>query len=84
MWVQFATSVPSGYVDLGQVANPGDLDVVGCLDEVCAGYGAVRDKTGAVAGFEAPGDFDALGVADDGVGSWVRRGKDAEIVHGVY
>jgi hypothetical protein len=51
---------------------------------MCACYGAVRDETRAVARFETPGDFNALSIANDGVRSWVRRGKNTKIIDRVY
>lgn len=81
--VELAALVAGGDVDLREVADAGDLDVVGGLDEVGAGEGAVGGDAGAVAGLDAPGDLDALRVANDRVGAWLGRGKDAEVVYGV-
>ena len=48
------------------------LNVGGSLDEVSAGDGSSRNKTGAVARFEAPGNDFSLGVTERRVA--VRRG----------
>lgn len=83
MGVKLATLVALGDVDAREVADTSDLDVVGCLDEVRAGDGPLWHDTRSVAGLDAPGDLDALGVTDDRIRAWLRRRKDAEVVYRV-
>ena len=76
MGVELASLITLGDVDLGQVADTGNLDIVRGLDEVRASDRAVGNETGPVAVLGAPGDFDTLGVAD---GAHLRRGPKAEV-----
>jgi hypothetical protein len=53
------------------------LDIVGSLDKLEAGDGALRDNAGAVAGFGAPGHGFALRDAYFRV--WIRGTPEAEV-----
>jgi len=62
--VQFPSSVTLGDVDLGEIANTGDLDVFRGLDEVDTLESAIWDGARAAARLGAVGDSQSLGVTD--------------------
>ena len=84
MWVELASRIPLGDVDLREVADPSNLDVVGGLDEVRPGDGAVRNQPRTVPRLDAPRDLDALRVPDGGGGAGGGRREDAPVVDCVY
>ena len=64
MRVELAARVATRDVDLREVADAGDLDVVGRLDKVRAHNRAVRDDASTVALLRAPRDLDPFRVPD--------------------
>ena len=62
MRIKFAALIAFRDIQLGQVACSGDLNKVGCLDEMGAFDGAIRDKAGAIAISETPGYFVLLRI----------------------
>ena len=64
MVVKLASLVVSGDVNLGKVTLAGNLDVLGRLDKVGAGEGALWHHAGSVAGLVAVGDHLSLSVTD--------------------
>ncbi len=83
MRVQLPTLVTSRDVHQRQITDTRDLHKVGCLHEMRAGDGPGGNETSAVAGFETPRDFDALGVPYRRVRSGGRGRVQAEVVDGV-
>ena len=81
--VQFASLVLVRDVDQGEVPDARHLDIVRCLDEMCTTDGTIGNETRAVAGLDAPGDLNLLGVADDRIGTGLWGAKDAPVVYGV-
>lgn len=81
MRIELSSIIPSPDIRLRKVANTGNLDVLVRLHPVHALEGSVRDGAGSTAGFGAPGDTFALGVADDAVGGVGT--PDTEVVYGV-
>lgn len=75
--VQFTSIVVRGQVDLCLVDEPGNLDVVGGLDQLDTLEGTVWNEAGAVAGLCAPCHFLCLGVANGRV--WLGRCPETEI-----
>lgn len=52
--VELASLVLVRNVDQREVPHAGHLDIVRCLDEVCASDSTVGNETGAVSGLDAP------------------------------
>lgn len=82
MGVELASGITRLNVELGEIADSGDLDVFGGLDEVRALDRAVGDDARTVAALNTPGDLDALGLANDRIG--LRRREDTPVVEGVH
>lgn len=78
MRVELAARVAREHVQQREVADAGDLHVVLGVHEVHALERAVRDHARAAPGLGAPGDLDALGVADALALLW--RSPEAEVV----
>lgn len=82
MGVKLASGITRLNVEFGEIADSGDLDVIGGLDEVRALDRAVGDDARTVAALNAPGDLNALGLANDRIG--LRRREDTPVVEGVH
>lgn len=80
VWIELAASVARRDVDLRQVADAGDLDVVGSLHEMRALDRVRWDGTCAIAVLETPRDFNTLGVADSRICTWLRRSIEAKVI----
>jgi hypothetical protein len=78
--VEFASLVAGRNVDVGEVADAGDLDIIWSLDEMDTGECTVRDSTGSTTGLGAPCDFDTFSVSDCGAGAWCRRCPKTEVI----
>jgi hypothetical protein len=69
---------------MGGELRAGNLNVIWCLDEVCALDRAVWNDTRAVVALRAPRNLDALCVADIGLWPRFRRCEEAKVGHRVY
>lgn len=77
MRVELTTSVLFGDVDLSEVTNAGDLNVIGCSDEMNALESTVGDSTSTTARLGTPSNFLTLGIANS---SYTGRSPDTEII----
>ena len=82
--VELATLVTLRDVQQRQVTHSSDLNIVGCLNEMGTRDRTIGNEARAVARLDAPGDLDALRVADDGTGPWGRGREQAEVVERVH
>ena len=62
--IQFTSGITLGDIDLGEIADTGDLDVFRGLDEMHTLEGAVGDGAGATAGLCAVSNVDTFGITD--------------------
>lgn len=68
VWVEPSTCITTLDVETGEVANVGDLEEVGCFDELNTLNRAVGDQTSSIAGFKTVGDDGFfVGSSDDRV-----------------
>jgi hypothetical protein len=63
-------------VDLGKVTNTGDLDIIGCLNEMDSLQGTVGDGASTTTGLGTPSNLFALCITDSAIG--VRWSPQAE------
>lgn len=78
--IKFTSLITLVDVNLGKVTYAGDLDIVGCLDEMNALEGTVGDNAGSTSGFGAPCYFVLFSVTDV---TGRRRSPEAEVLCGV-
>lgn len=67
VWVELSTCITTLDIETGEVANAGNLEEVGCFEELNTLNRAVGDQTSSIAGFETVGDDGFFVGSDDRV-----------------